>query len=293
MGNSQDYVDLFKVSGGHTLKNRFENSQSSTNINSFDLDVTLPIVLNKKYFLVTGLTYSQYKLKLFPDLGTTNSNSFSLKSTTLKIGISTRNNENLSSTLVLLPKIASDYKDISYSDFYLGGIAFTKIRKNDNLKYIFGIYISEEAFGYFSTPLIGWYYLSNDKNFEMDIWLPINANVNYTKGAFSYGINYIGLGRSYNIQRIDKNEYVALSSIECTGYIQLNMRNKSVLFRTKLGYAKNDFKVYSKHNNTIFGFPTFNIGDNRSQLNPIIKGGVLIKVEAIYRFNLVNSDTKF
>jgi len=282
--NAQDYVDLFKIGYGQTFNNNFEGTTSSTQVRSFEAGLTFPVVLNEKHALITGFDFSRNNLQLFPNAEFT-----SLYSTTLKLGLASTYNEKWSSTLVLLPKIASDYENISGDDFYIGGFALLKLKKKENLIYRFGAYGSTEAFGFFATPIIGWYYLSPNSRFEMDMSLPIAADMNYCLGVSTIGFDYYGIGRSFNItQEGAPSMYADLSSLEFAGYIQFNVLQKSVLLRAKFGYSSNDFEVYQQSEKIDLGLSAFSFGDDRTQLNPELQGGLFLRFEAIYRFHLKN-----
>jgi hypothetical protein len=278
---AQDYVDLFKIGYGETFNNNFEGTASSTRVKSLEADLTFPVVLNEKNALITGAAFTRNNLQLFPVSEFT-----SLYSTTFKLGLASTYNDKWSSTIVLLPKIASDYKNISGNDFYFGGFAVLKLQKKENLIYRFGFYGSSEAYGIFSTPIIGWYYLSPSGKFEMDMSLPIVADINYTCGSFTYGIDYFGIGRSFNIT--NTNTYVDMSSLEFASYLQYNAFDKSVLLRAKFGYSSNDYEVYTKGDEIDFGLSAFSFGDDRTQLNPSISGGLYLKFEAVYRFDITS-----
>lgn len=293
IGSAQDYVDLFKIGYGQSFNNDFEGTSENTEIISFEVDLTFPVVLNEKNALITGASFSRNHLELFPpDLlalvqeGSELSQYHNLYSTTLKLGLATTFNEKWSTTVVLLPKIASDYQNITGDDFYMGGFAVLKLQKKENLLYRFGFYGSTEAFGFFFTPIVGWYYLSPSKKFEMDMSLPISADMNYTEGAFTYGIDYFGIGRSFNLTKENTNEYVDVSSLEFAGYLQFNAFEKNVLLRAKIGYASSDYEVYTKGDKIDLGVSAFSFGDDRTQLNPTISGGLFLKFEAIYRFTI-------
>lgn len=283
---SQDYVDLLKIGYGQTFNNNFEGSESSTNVTAFDMDFTYPVVLNANNVLVTGAIFIQNQVQLFPSTAIYESPFTKLYSTTLKIGLSSKFNDKWSANIVLLPKIASDYNTITKEDFFLGGFAVLKLQKKPNLIYRFGVYSSQEAFGFFTTPIIGWYYLSPNNKFEMDMSLPISAEINYTQGVFTYGFDYFGIGRSFNINEENSNQYVDLSSLEFATYLQYNAFEKSVLLRAKFGYSSNNYEVYAKGDKYDLGLTAFTFGDDRQQLNPSINGGLFLKFEAIYRFNL-------
>jgi hypothetical protein len=280
--SAQDYVDLFRIGYGQTFTNTFEGTDSSTQVKSFEAGFTFPVVLNENHALITGADFSLGNLQLFPEAEYTD-----LYSTTLKLGLASTWTDKWSTTLVLLPKIASDYKNISGDDFYMGGFALLKLKKKENLIYRFGFYGTQEAFGFFTTPIIGWYYLSPNKRFEMDMSLPISADVSYKLGMTTIGMDYFGIGRSFNVHyEKAPTLYADLSSLEFAGYLQFNALEESVLLRAKLGYSSNNYEMYAEGDKIDLGVSAFSFGDDRTQLNPSLTGGVFLKVEAIYRFHI-------
>ncbi|PKA82813.1 hypothetical protein ATE92_0952 [Ulvibacter sp. MAR_2010_11] len=286
---AQEYVDLIKIGYGQTFNNGYVDVEGSTFVKSVEADLTFPVVVNDNHAIITGAAYSRNNLELFPEANFT-----SLHSTTLKLGLASTYTEKWSSTIVLLPKIASDYKHITGRDFYFGGLALLKYQKTEHLKYRFGLYATSEAFGLFTTPIIGWYYLSPNSRFEMDMSLPIAADVNYCLGATTLGIDYYGIGRSFRLYG-DASEspvYVDLSSLEFATYIQFNALQKSVLLRAKVGYASNNYEVYADGDTIDLGLSAFSFGDSRTQLNPDLNGGVFVKFEAIYRFHIASGSAK-
>lgn len=279
---SQDYVDLFKIGYGETFNNDFEGTESSTQVKSFDVGFTFPIVVNENQAIITGADFNSNNVQLFP-----NSEYVNLYNTNLKLGLASTWSEKWSTTILLLPKVASDYKNISSEDFYMGGFALLKLKKKENLIFRFGLYATSEAYGLFTTPLIGMYYLSPNKKFEIDATLPIVADINYKFGTFSAGMDYNAIGRTFRVQYNDVPPlYADLSSLEFAGYLQYNALKNSVLLRAKLGYSTNNYEVYDTDDKIDLGLSAFTFGDDRTQLNPDITGGVFFKVEAIYRFHL-------
>jgi len=279
---SQDYVDLFKVSYAYTFNSKFEGTSESTDVNTFEAGLILPFKINTNNTLITGLNFDYNRLMLSPNAEDTN-----LYSTTLRVGLATTYSDKWSSTIVLLPKVASDYSNISSNDFYLGGFAIFKNTKRKNLFYRYGFYISNEAFGLTFTPIVGCYYLSPNKKFEADISLPIAANINYSFGALSIGFDYFGIGRSYNLKpENDQKLYVEQNRLEFANYIQFNTLSENILFRFKLGYTDNEHKVYEQGDKIDFKFIAFNIKDDRTLLNPKLLGSLFFRLEAIYRFQL-------
>ena len=281
---AQDYVDILKVGYGDTFNNTFEGSDSSTHVSVLEADLTFPVVLNVNHALITGLVFSRNRLQLYPSENGETIPYTSLYSTTLKLGINSTFNDKWGMILVLLPKIASDYYTVSKNDFFLGGLGVLKLQKRENLMYRFGVYSSSEAFGFYTTPVIGWYSLSKNKKIEMDMFLPISVDINYTQGHFTYGFSYFGIGRSFNLEQDDSDQYVQLSSLEFAGYVQFNNLFKNILVRAKLGFSSDNYEVHNYGDKIGFGFIAFNFDDNRMQLNPKINGSAYLKLELIYRF---------
>ena len=278
----QDYVDILRVGYGSTIHNGFKGSSGSTSIESLEVDFTFPIVLSESSAIISGLLYSRNRLSLYPEDKTRN-----LHSSTLKIGLASKINDSWSTTLLLLPKIASDYQHVKSKDIYLGGVALLKYKKKENLIYRFGLYSTMEAYGLYATPIIGWYYKSPNKLLEMDMSLPISAEINYKTGFGTVGFDYFGIGRSFRLyEDDDSTSYVDLSSLEFSSFFQLNTLKNSVLLRAKFGYSSNKYEVYENDDTIDLGLTAFTFGDNRTQLNPDLKGGLFVKLEAIYRFHI-------
>ncbi len=290
-------MDLLRIGYGQTLSNSFEGFIDETEIKIFDIDFTVPIVINENNALITGVSFNKNSLELFPDPNPGEegpyygslAESTNLYSTLLKLGIATTFNDKWSATILALPKIASDYQNVSSSDFYFGGFALLKLKKKENLIYRFGLYATSEAFGLFTTPILGWYYLSPNKKFEMDMSLPIAADVSYKLGFATVGMDYYGIGRSYKVAKEGQPKiYVDQSSLEFLGYLQFNAMNNSVLLRAKGGYTTSNNEVYRQGEKIDLGVSAFSFGDDRTQLNPDMGGGFLLKFEAIYRFHIKN-----
>lgn len=278
----QEYVDLFRMNYGETIKNEFKEVGGSTSIKAFEAKVTLPIPVNSDHALITGADFVYNNLQFFPWAQHTD-----LFSTTLKLGLASNWTDKWSTTLVVLPKVASDYKHISEDDFYLGGLALVKFKKKENLLYRFGFYGSQEAFGFFTTPILGIYYLSPNNKFEMDMSLPITADVNYKLGIATIGMDYSGISRSFKVHYHNSPTlYADVSSVEFAGYLQFNIVKNRILLRSKLGYSNNDFEVYRENDQIDLGISAFNIGDDRDQLNPSLAGSVFFRFEMLYRFHL-------
>ncbi|WP_255350051.1 DUF6268 family outer membrane beta-barrel protein [Mangrovimonas sp. TPBH4] len=279
---AQNYVDVLQVRYAYTPHSNFENTPNHTDVNSFETVATVPFPINESTAIIAGANFTYNNLKLFP-----NDSYYHLYNTTLRLGINTKLSETWQGTFIALPKIASDYQNISSDDFYLGGLAIFKNQRKSNLFFRYGLYLSQEAFGVTTTPILGLYYLSNNKLFEVDLAIPLSANINYALPHFKLGVDYLGIERSYHLHSPEQiSRYVEQNRLEFAGYIEFNTFNKQVLLRSKLGYATNRHAVFDDDDTIGLKVIDFRIDDKRTQLNPKLKGSLFFKIEAIYRFHL-------
>ncbi len=278
---AQQYIDILKVDYGTAFKSAFNDANSSTEINTLNIGLTLPVVLNNKHALITGVNFSMDRLQLFPNAKYT-----TLYSTTLKLGLSTTLSKTWSSKVILLPKIASNYKNITTKDLFMGGIVLFEKKKHKNLTYQFGAYASMEGFSLFVTPVFGIYYKNPNNGLIINALLPNAFDISFPVKKTRIGFDFSGIVRSFNLKK--KNEpslYIEKNPLEFSSYIQFNALPKKVLLRAKIGYTTNTYEVYADNEKVDLMLPLVGIGDDRTQLNPVMSGGLFIRLEAIYRFH--------
>jgi hypothetical protein len=277
---AQNYVDLARFYYATTPQNNFDSVPGSTKIEEFGADITIPIKLNDGNAILTGFNIDQVKTKLHPS-----DNCRTVSTLNLKLGYNKKHGEKWSGTYMLLPKIASDFKNITNKDFQFGALVLMKYNKKENLKYNVGAYYNSELFGPFIVPLLGLYYKSKNDRVEVNLTLPIWADVNYKLNNFiKVGANFAAFVRSYHLS--EDAAYVVKKSNDLFGYLQFNL-TKSLLLQTKTGYTiGRSYKVYNDNDKADFGFSAFRFGDERTVLNPTFKDGLIFKIRLIYRYHL-------
>jgi hypothetical protein len=281
--SAQEYIDLFSINYGKSQEKTFEDSSVNTSISTFQTNLTLPIVLNEKYIAVTGVNFSSYSLQLFPD-----SNNNHLYSTNLRAGLSVKHSEHWSGLYLFLPKVASDYINVSNKDIYLGGLALLKYKRNENFGYGLGLYGSSEAYGMSVVPIITFYYHSPNKRFEINAFMPNDADINYSlTDKTRIGVDFLGHGNSYKLTTDNvRSNYVENNSIDFSSYVQRSVLDNKILLRLKLGYSLNEFRVYPIDQKLDLQILALKFGDNRTRLFEDKSNTFLLKMEAIYRFDL-------
>jgi hypothetical protein len=283
LSSAQEYIDLFSINYGKSQNTTFENSSVNTNISTFQTNLILPIVLNEKYTAVTALNFSSYNLQLFPD-----SDNNHLYSTNLRVGLSVKHSEHWSGLYLFLPKVASDYINVGSEDIYLGGLAVLKYKRNENFGYGLGIYGSSEAYGISMVPIITFYYHSPNKRFEMNFFMPNDADINYSlTEKTKIGVDFLGHGNSYKLTTDNiRSTYAENNSIDFSSYVQRSVFGKKLLLRLKLGYSLNQFRIYPIDQKLDLQILALKFGDDRTRLFEDKSNTFLLKMEAIYRFDL-------
>jgi len=278
-------VDILKVNASTTPYNAFDTSSSKTKIDQIDVDLTVPIKINYRLSIISGVMFESFQTKLFEG-----GNVKTFGSTALKIGANKQFNDHWSGTAVLLPKVATDYKALSGKDIQVGVVGIMKYKKSDHINYKFGMYYNSELFGPFFVPMVGMYYLSPNKKFETNIMLPLQADVNYKLIPFmNIGVNFNGQIRSYHLTDITPTHhstYIARSTNEFYAYLKFNV-TKGLSITTKVGQSLGrSYKVYDEDDKVTFGLPATFIGHKRQQLNTNFSNGMIFQAALIYRFNL-------
>lgn len=279
---AQNYVDILKLSASTTPFNTFDSSSSKSKLVQSDVDLSIPIKLNEKTAIVSGVINERFETKLYSDGKT-----MSFGSTTFKLGINSRLNDRWAATMVLLPKIASDYGNYHPGDFQLGGIGLFKFKKSEHLNYKFGLYYNSELFGPFFVPMAGLYYLSPNKKLEANLMLPLTADINYKIiSPLSVGANFNGQIRSYHLTNAlpeHYNTYLSRSTNEFYAYLKFNL-GKNLVIQTKIGQSiARNFRVYDIEDKVTFGLPATFIGGDRKQLNSDFSDGLIYQATLIFR----------
>ncbi len=291
----QDYVDLFRIQYSRTPKMGFQTDtgtfQARYPISELGVDLTIPIRLNEHVVIISG--YSFDELNVEPLGFNAAKNTYKMHS--IKAGLSWQHNETWSGQYLLLPKTTGSLDNINNKNFQLAGLALVKRKKKKNLFYRYGLYYNSEIFGPFFVPLLGIWYRSPNKKFELNWTLPVWADMNYTwKPWFTTGLNFQSFVRTFyrhnqNIEYSDgstsnSEQYMVKASNEIYLYTQFNIK-KSFLIQTKVGHSiGRSFRHYNHGDNVNWGLSAFKFGDNRTQLNPDLKDGLIFQIRLIYRY---------
>lgn len=278
---AQDYVDVVKAAYSSTQIN-YEAENVKSQMSGFDAAFMSPIRITPATHFLGGGDLQIRRL------GVSNSvHNTTFYNTIVRLGVAKIFNENWNGYLLALPKFASDYNGNFGSSFLIGGLAMLKYKKSEDLTWKLGFYGTQEAYGFFGTPLLGIFYRSLDQRLTIDAGLPLLADANYALSAkkkTSVGLDFVAIRRSFFMRGDTPTQlYVENNEISFTPYFQYATLDSKLLLRLKAGYSTADFGLYSTNDHKMVGVSAANIGDNRTRLNQNLKGGLQVKVEATIR----------
>lgn len=286
--HAQNYVDLAKIYYQNTPQNDFDSISGSTSTQEFGADLILPIQLESGNAIITGLAYNNLSF------GLDQANTVALQDIALKLGMSINHSDRLNATYMLLPKLASDFEKTGANDFQFGAVAIFKLKKNENFKYKAGLYYNAELFGTFFVPFVGCYYISKNEKLEVDLSLPIAADINYSlTDNFKVGFNYATSTKSFNLNKpytllrgSYDDTYVKKYSLEAFPYVRLALA-ESFLFYAKVGYSiGRAYEVSENDDENSLSILSIGFGDDPEVLNSTFKDGIIYRVGFRYRFNI-------
>lgn len=290
---AQQYVDLARFSWGNVF-NASYGPDSKTDISHWDNSIFYPLKIKDGTAVLIGADYRQRGLSL--DVG---QDPIGLTNTTLRLGLLQRFSKHWSGTFLAMPRISSQGFHRDGNHFFMGGVAMLAYKYHDRKKFSFGFYGTSERFGTLLTPLFGIYYLSPNNKFEINANLPVRADINYRiKGDFRVGFAWVAIIDSYSLQQqlfaqgvADQWSYVESVTLEGAPYIQQGFMNESILLRLQAGYSSVAYEVYEEGDVLPFRFSAIRFGDDRSQLNAEMAGGLHVRASLIYRYHLVPTPT--
>ncbi len=275
---SQSYVDLFRLDCDYSFPRPFEGSNVNGELIEYSADLTLPVVINPKLNLITGINAEWVNVTLNPDDSKTNFAAYMLK-----LGANVKHTDRLAATYILLPKLASNQIAFRNDNFQLGGIALFKIHKTENLNYKFGAYVNSEFFGPFVVPIFG-LYRKNEK-FETNLTLPINADFNFSiSPSTKLGLKFTGLNKSFFLDE-NPDQYMVKINNEIGPYIMLGKDRLRFQVQAGMGILRS-YRTYDTNDKLDYAISLIRPGDNRVQLNTDFKDGFFIKSSFIYRFTI-------
>jgi hypothetical protein len=277
--NGQTYFEVFNLNYNYSPDNKYKNSDAKLTITDINANLKVPLVLKNRDAMIFGVSGNRLNL----DNNNDTIKDMVLSSANLQIGYNKKLGDKWQALLVLLPKVSSDFKDITSEDMQLGGILLFTYTKNEKMKYKVGVYYNQEYWGPFIVPILGFDWQPTEK---WDIFgsLPISATASYhlTK-KLNTGLYFQAPTSSYRLSEKDSSRYLARATNELYWFNEFYI-TKNIVLQEKLCYSVGrSFRLYAKDDKVDAKISAFNIGDNRTQLNTDINNGLVFDVKLMFR----------
>jgi hypothetical protein len=282
---SQPFVDIVNFNLQTFSASYADSTQWKNKTDNYFLNLFLPKNFKNGNTLLVRLNSEHLSSNISSD----SSYSSKLSSISLPIGMKfVSKNKKWETVLIVIPKIASDFKDaIDENDYQYGGIFLEHFVPNDKLKIKAGLYYNREAFGNLFVPLVGVDWKVNDRINLYGI-LPTNYKVefNLVKNKLYTGVNLKFFTRSFRLSQAQNYDYVRYDESQVKVFLDYFVVPKVLLF-AEVGYSIGRSPWQHKNGTN----------DNKQPyyVNPIytpIKNYPIISVGLAYRvrFDLIKSE---
>jgi hypothetical protein len=120
---AQSYLDLVSLRYQQTPYTAYKDQPSDARINEIKAAITLPIELKNNNFLLLGSSYNRLEMNQRIGGGGIGVQQFnpSYQVVTLQLGLIKNLPRDRNITFMLIPKLSSDFKELSGEDFQLAG----------------------------------------------------------------------------------------------------------------------------------------------------------------------------
>jgi len=286
--NAQNYVNIFNIGSCYSPYNKFKHFDNKVSINESFANLKIPVLLKNKNVFIFGLSINSLLFDNQPEI----SNNEKYYTSSLQMGYTKNWNEKFSTMLVVLPKISSDFKDISKEDYQIGGLLVFTIKKQENLKYKFGVYYNREYFGPFIVPLLGIDWQPNDNiqlfgNLPINLTLAVKLNNKLTTGLF-----FQAPAGSYRLGEENLSAYLQKTTQELSLFFD-SYFTKNIVMTIKGGYTLGrSYRLYSNNDKLNMKLSAFNFGNERNQLNEDFNDGFIFELKLSYRLSTNNDNNK-
>jgi hypothetical protein len=262
-GFTQPYVDPIHVRYTYGFKSQ---SKAGTPFSHFYIGPDFPTRFKKNFIFVVSPVYENWNI----DSSSNKSFLPTVSSVALALSVVIPLDTNRwSLTVSVIPRINSENLK-TYNAFQMGGVLLAVYKKNNNLKYKFGVYANSEFFGLFIMPLAGIDWHINSRNNLFGV-LPGRLTFEHKLNNHFYtGSTFRAITNSY---RLNNGNYLRIDDNQLSGYIDC-YATKHIVFTGEAGYG-------------IFRKLRTGNGHNKNYLTDYNWGdGFFIKLDASYRIRL-------
>ncbi|MFH2094961.1 MAG: DUF6268 family outer membrane beta-barrel protein [Bacteroidota bacterium] len=276
-GFNQDFIDLASTGMNYVPDNKYEDADSSFSFSHQFFNIQYPHVFENKDILLGKISLNRYHSGEtgFPDLYIFY----------LQLGMLKHLGEKSALRFAIIPKIASQLKDVDKTHFLAPCLAMVQFSPSENFTYGLGILYSKEIFGHFINPAIhakwkinnSWLLYADFPSYGYLMYYPKK----FCKAGFyaSSSTTSIRLSKEFN------NAYIQKSYGDFSLFADLYF-TKNVVLRLKGGYSTmRSLDMYAKGETVPLTISVMEFDDNRTQLNSDIDDALFFEISLNYRYH--------
>ncbi len=284
--HAQQYVDL--------LRTYYETVDRGDygSVNYQSLKLKLPIPINKKVVIITGIDQDYHFLKdVNPPIEKLLTPFHDqLISFRLQLGTNLTLSEKWKANLVALPKYSASVSNINGNAYQIGGWAVWSYKKTNNFSWRVGAYGSTEKYGWSLTPILGLYYLSEKKTLEVNAYLPMFLDINTQlhqklRAGLTLRATNVGFAQGQY-----QDAYYHVNTRDILPYLQISLLDESLILQTAFVYAIKDYSLFENHS-AIPSIVGVEIGEERTTVqDPTTDFHAGVQFRLVYRFHIKNEE---
>ncbi len=262
ISSAQPFVDPLNVKYQYFPQESYtDDVKNNMSSSLYEATILLPMELKNKDLVLVNADFTEMN---FSCSGNSSLNT-KLYSTSFAVGYEHGWKKSKWRTMVMfIPKINSDFKSNTSDALQMGGVVLANYKKNDHLKYHFGMYYNREFFGDYMIPLLGIEWKINTRlNLFGD--LPANMNLEYKYSKKIYvGAAFQSVISSY---RLNHGNYVREGD-NVFGHNQLKVYLNYYLTDHVVLYAETGqtfyrmYNLYDRNNNPLATNSVFHKSDD-------------------------------
>ncbi len=289
---AQETLDIITISGHLGTPQPFEVQSTytgKTTERGTMFNLIVPIVLNEKQIWYNNINYMQWNVNNNVDMADNLANPIKLHGLILRTGLIHKFSNKNSIQAVFIPRLMTDFKNITNKHFQFGGTFIYEKMYHERLKIGYGVLYNQEAFGSNVVPLVNLEWKMSE-SWSMSGLLPINSKIKYkVNEKLKLGIYHFGLVTSYRLgKEAYQNDYIERRSIDIGLFARYKISG-GIHIEGRYGYSfGRSYAQYNQNDKIDLALPLTTIGDNRTQLNENsnFRNGAYANVRLVYAIKL-------
>ncbi len=281
---AQRMLDVVSLSGRYGLPQEYEETYAGTatefgSINS----ITAGIRLSNKNMIPISFNHFYFNVQGDPEIPEDLANPIIINGFILRTGWYQRLGNKNAIQILIAPRIMSDFVNLDFNSFQMGGLLTYEKEFNDELTMAFGAMYNQELFGPYLVPLVDLHWQVSSK-WRIDGMLPITARVVYSvNDNMSVGFNHFGLITTYYLgAEAYASDYMERTSIDLSLFLRQRLGGNFFVEGMVGRTFGRSYLQYAADQKVPFSLPLVSFGDDRVTESETFKDGMILTLKLVY-----------